>query len=355
MVRWINEAIAGHTDSSRLREAPEEPPAPPGPTPAPWLRRRTGPIALILGDLELEVPLKVHADRAQLLAEFERPDSPQIIRWRMSSPEIGGFVGHAGRAVAALGARVFACAVVPRRTPAAFELFYRQYGIDTRYATSVAGRCPVRIILGCDDGQVRQRHSSLTATDSEDELPLITPPPQIILADPGAAGRRERAVDRTEQLIEGCGAAVVIGLRIDHRATDRELLRTRDPRVWTFLRGSDARGLMRRLAPDDETDDVDELARRLRRRIGMARLVQHCGPHGAVLIDGHACSYRVQSAAVRAQGVATGAGDTMLAVTLLSAAGGASDRTSLRRGAAAAAAQVAGLPLPASLEALEVE
>jgi hypothetical protein len=51
---------------------------------------------------------------------------------------------------------------------------------------------------------------------------------------------------------------------------------------------------------------------------------------------------------------AKGAGEILMVVTALSSAGGASDEISVRRGVRAATGCVAGLPLPLSLEELDV-
>ncbi len=69
-------------------------------------------------------------------------------------------------------------------------------------------------------------------------------------------------------------------------------------------------------------------------------------------MNGVPCPYRVQTCPL-APANATGAGDTLMAVTALSSASGADDRTSIRRGVAAATGQVAGLPLPTTLEELD--
>lgn len=87
--------------------------------------------------------------------------------------------------------------------------------------------------------------------------------------------------------------------------------------------------------------------------IEAARLVLQRGPRGAVLFNGIPRPYHVHACPIDIGGQA-GAGATLQTVTTLSSAVGSDDRTSLRRGVAAATGQVAGFPLPIDLEELDV-
>ena len=93
-------------------------------------------------------------------------------------------------------------------------------------------------------------------------------------------------------------------------------------------------------------------AGRSRTRTRIAKLVLQLGTEGAVMLNGNPCPYHLHTCPLAASEVAT-PGDTLLAVTTLASAQGADDRTSLRRGVAAATGQVAGLELPTSFHELD--
>ena len=94
------------------------------------------------------------------------------------------------------------------------------------------------------------------------------------------------------------------------------------------------------------------VSKRLHDDYGIAKLVLHGGHRGAVLMNGIPMPQRVETCPLASNGDIF-PGDTLMAVTALSSAAGASDRASLRRGVAAATGLIAGLPLPSSLEELD--
>ena len=146
---------------------------------------------------------------------------------------------------------------------------------------------------------------------------------------------------------------MTVGLRLDERANLKDFLPIRDSRVWTFLRRRDGLQLAGRELDSGSEGRELELVRHLHERFKIARVVVQLRSQGAVMMNGTPCPYRVHTCPV-SRAKFTAAGDTLLAVTTLSSASGANDKTSLRRGVAAATGQVAGLDLPTSFEELDV-
>ena len=172
-----------------------------------------------------------------------------------------------------------------------------------------------------------------------------------ILIDPSRLNGGGSILGIASRLLDHGTDGLTVALRLDHRSGGDEPVVVRDHRVWTFISCGDARQLGERVG-GHRGCDVDALVRFLHDRYRIARLVLQRGSRGAVLMNGIPCPYRVQACPL-APVTASGAGDTLLAVTALSSASGADDRTSLRRGVAAATGQVAGLPLPSTLEELD--
>ena len=145
---------------------------------------------------------------------------------------------------------------------------------------------------------------------------------------------------------------MAVGLRLDQRANLEDFPPIRDSRVWTFLRRGDGLQLAKRELESGSEGRELELVRYLHDRFKIAKVVVQLSSQGAVMMNGLPCPYRVHTCPV-SPAKFTPAGDTLLAVTTLSNASGADDKTSLRRGVAAATGQVAGLPLPTSFEELD--
>ena len=306
---------------------------------------------LIVGDLALELSVEVAGTRRQLLASLRGESVDDNPRWTPSEPRVGGFAAHAGRAAADLGARVSVCTTVPVPTPAPFERFFNEHSVDRRYLTGLPGACPVTIRVCCQDGRVVVRHRRNPPTVSPDPPRADATGFDAILVDPGHLGDRSSVLERASRCLERGTERLTVALRLDRRSGDDEISVAHDSRVWTFIRYRDARRLAQGIAKRPG-QDVGALATCLHDYYGISRLVLQGGPHGAVLMNGLPCPYRVHTCPL-APADDTGAGDTLMAVTALSSASGADDRISIRRGVAAATGQVAGLPLPTSFEELD--
>lgn len=311
----------------------------------------TGLRVLVIGDLSLELPTEVPATRAQLLASLRAEPQGRNLRGTHSEPDVGGFVARASRVAAALGARVSVCATVPVPIPARFERFLDECSVDRRYVTGLPVPCPVTILFRCQDGGVvGHHHRSPPVTDAS--LPVdVAREFDVILIDPRCLNDVGATVRSTSRCLGRSPNRLKVGLRLDRRSGCNAVSLASDDRVWTFVRQRDAGDLAGRTGAP-VAGDADALVRWLHDRQGIARLVLLRGPHGAVLMNGIPCPYHVQTCPLGA-GNGPGAGDTLVAVTTLSSAAGADDRTSIRRGVAAATGQVAGLPLPTSLEELD--
>ena len=313
---------------------------------------RAGLRVLVVGDLVLELPIEVPASRQQLLASLRAGAREKDLRGRPSEPTVGGFVARAGRAAAALGAQVSVCATVPVPMPARFERFLDECAIDRRYMTGLPVPCPVTILFRCQDGQVVVRRHR--------PLPITDPSPPLtagwgfdaILIDPRRL-KNGRAVLRSTSRCLGRGTEhLTVALRLNGRAGRDEVSLTNDSRLWAFFRQRDARLFAKRTGKHFRTSEA-ALARWLHDHRRIARVVLLRGARGAVLMNGLPRPYRVQTCPL-APAKTPGAGDTLVAVTAISSALGADDKTSVRRGVTAATGHVAGLPLPTSLEELDV-
>ena len=332
---------------------------------APFRRRRkpsaAGPTlklkVLIVGDLTLELPIEVSATRAQLSALLRGKGDDRKLRWKMSKARVGGFVAHATRTAAGLGTEVSVCTVVPIPTPYRFEAFFEQHAIGKRFIAGLPGRCPVTVVFCCQDGTIPIRRRSLISAASLNWPRAAETDFDVILVDPCHLACREAIIRNLSCCLERRTERPLIGLRLGHQWTRADLAPTHDGRVWSFVRHSDARQLVGRLATCERDrggcDDEDSFARRMREECGIAKLVLQLGPRGAVLMNGIPCPYHVHTCPMEPVN-RVGSGDTMLTVTTLSSAAGADDNTSLRRGVAAATGHVAGLELPQSLEELDV-
>ena len=243
------------------------------------------------------------------------------------------------------------CTTVPVPTPARFERFLDECSVDRRYVTGLPVPCPVTILFRCQDGGVvGHHHRSPPVTDAS--LPeAVARECDVILIDPGSLPDTAAPIRSTGRCLGHATNGLRVGLRLDRKASREAMSLASDSRVWTFLRQRDAGRLVER-AKAHVPANLNALVRWLHDHEGIARLVLLRGPHGAVLMNGILCPYRVETCPLD-EAASRGAGDTLVAVTTLSSAAGADDRTSVRRGVAAGTGQVAGLPLPTSLEELD--
>ena len=311
----------------------------------------SGMRVLVVGDLALELPVEVSATRAQLLASLRAGAPGRNVRGTLPEPAVGGFVAHASRAVAALGARVSVCTTVPVPIPARFERFLDECSVDRRYMTGLPVACPVTLLFRCRDGRVVVRHRRPPSFTDASLPEAVAREFDVILIDPRRLNDVGATVRSTSRCLSHSPNRLKVGLRLGRRSGRDAIALANDSRVWTFVRQRDA-GCLAKGTGSHIAEGADSLVRRLHDRQGIAKLVLLRGPRGAVLMNGIPCPYRVQTGPLGAVS-GPGAGDTLMAVTTLSSAAGADDRTSIRRGVAAATGQVAGLPLPTCLEELD--
>ena len=215
--------------------------------------------------------------------------------------------------------------------------------IDRGYLVGLPGACPVTILLGCQDGHaVEWCRRTMPAAGSD--LPRAAAEEfDVILINPGRLAERGSILRLASRCLDRVATRLTVALRLGRRLGADDAAVARHSGVWTFIRSRDARHLVRQAGAQVSTD-TDTLVRCLCDHYGIARLVLQRGPRGAVLMNGIPCPYRVQACPL-APVTASGAGDTLLAVTALSSASGSSDRTSIRRGVAAATGQVARVAL----------
>ncbi len=311
---------------------------------------------LVVGDLTLELPVEVEATKAQLLAALQGRTDRSGLRWRMSKVRASGFVTHATRTAATLGAEVSVCTVVPVPLPHQLERFFEEHPVDRRFVVGLPGPSPVTVLFCCKDGTVPIRRRSVVSAAGLSWPPAAKMNFDVILADPCHLAHRDVVVHGISHCLSHSAVRPVVGLRIDSQWPRCDLAPARDGRVWSFARRRDARQLAERLAASEPglggRGDEDAVARCLRDECEIARLVLQLGPRGAVLMNGIPCPYHVETCQMEPVN-RVGNGEALLTVTTLSSASGAGDRISLRRGVAAATGHVAGLELPRSLDELD--
>ncbi len=306
---------------------------------------------LIVGGLALELPIHVDATMAALLASMRSGCGEATFSWRMSKLRVGEFLGYTVPVAAALGAHVSVCTVLPVPLPARLEAFLEAHVLGRRYVTAMPGPCPVVVRLRCRDGEVVLRRTS-HSLDLGADLQHAATAADVILANPCHFKHRGTMIRMLTRSLRSSTRCSVVGLRADQRWSGIELEATRSPRVWTYLRKDDANRLAETLTGRRRFHAEEAVVRCLSQQAGTARLVMQLGSRGAILMNGVPCPYYVHTCPIVSRDSA-GAGEVLLAVTTLSSAAGADDRTSLRRGVAAATGVVAGLPLPTTLDELD--
>lgn len=329
--------------------------------PKPWTfrsgagkRGKRRPSVLIVGDLSLELPFNPAASGADLascpclLQQTPASCDPRCAACPVCQLRVGGFIGHTVKALSTLGARISICANLPIPVPRPIEEFIERWHVDTQFTTRLPAGLSVVGASRCADGRTvfgRQGASTVIPVD----LPrAATCECDLILVDPSCYAQRRGLIRGVERCLEGLPSSALIGLRIDHRSTKKELDLTTDNRVWTFLRHCDAQRLsgLGVLRPG-------EVLRRLRRLCASSRLVLQLGAKGALLCNKarHVCQVRALKV-FPTRCIAPR--DTLLAVTVLSSRMGANEKTSLRRGVCAATKLARGEDLPKTLEALDI-
>ncbi len=313
---------------------------------------------LIVGDLTLELPVEVEATRAHLMAALRNGGDQRKLRWKMAKARVGGFVAHAAAAATALGASVTVATAVPIPLPDRFEAFFDRHELDKRFVSGLPGACPVTVLFCCTDGTIPIQRRSICGAAGPDWLANAADEYDVILADPCHPAGRKATLGKFAKYLDQGSRRHLIGLRIGSQWTRSDLGPTHDRRIWSFVRREDAQSLLDRFTPNvgrrsrggPAADQA--MAKHLHDQYGIAKLVLQLGSRGAVMVNGIPCPYHVHACPMKPVNPA-GSGDMLLTVTTLSSAAGADDRTSLRRGVAAATGYVAGLDLPRSLKELD--
>lgn len=306
---------------------------------------------MIIGDLELVLRVAVNAPKTELLQALDGAANGGRLRTGTAEIDVGGFVGRAVPVAAALGARVAICAGVPDPIPRQLQSFFDTYNVDTQFVTKIPATCPRHIRFECANDQKVLLDTATLTLQILDSLPAVAEADAIVvdlgesICQPGARYQLNR------WLMNGTPTAT-IGFRVDRRWSRDDLQLARDARTWTFVRDSDARALAGQSDVTSHTARDESALLACMKELEAARLVIQRGPRGAVLLNGVPRPYHVHACPLDSGGQ-SGAGATLQTVTTLSSAAGSDDRTSLRRGVAAATGQVAGLPLPKSLEELD--
>ena len=307
---------------------------------------------LIVGELRLELPMVVDAKRAELVASLHSGGRRAALKGELERPRVGGFAVHASRAAAALGANVSVCTVVPVPIPDRFEKFFNDHAIGRQHLRALPGKCPLLVRLRCDDGELAVRRMGVLKNWVPAFPRGATEAFDVILIDPSAFGNPREGLRAIVAHVRGGPTAPLIGLRAGSDWRDDQFELAGERRVWTFMRGPDARRLAHRLDDLENTADDSTITRCLHDGYGISRLVVHSGPQGAVMLNGIPHPRRAPACPI-APVARHGAGDILLTVTTMSSAMGADDHTSLQRGVAAATGHVAGLGLPRSLDELD--
>ena len=316
--------------------------------------RTCGLRVLVVGELAMELPIEVEATRAEMKDFLRGGGTVPTPRWKMQQLRVGGFVRHAVEVAARLGASMSVCTSVPVPTPARIEAFLDEYGSDRRFVTGVPRRVSITTMIQCRDGQIVLDRGGLSTAHAMDLPTAATSDVDAILVDPCVLANYGPFAQGLSRCLHRSSDKMTVGLRLDQRADLADLRPIRDSRVWTFLRRRDGLQLAGREMESGSEGREIGLVRHLHDRFKIARVVVQLSARGAVMMNGLPCPYHVHTCPM-ARAAFTAAGDTLLAVTTLSSASGADDRTSLRRGVAAATGQVAGLDLPTSLEELDAE
>ena len=306
---------------------------------------------LVVGELDLELTIGVETTCAQLI-DVLRSRATGRGRWRMSGVRIGGFAAHAGRAAASLGHRVALCTVVPAPLPACFEGLFAEGAADMRFVKACPTSCPVILHARCRDGEVAVRRPRVPWLH-EPELPgTAVGEFDVVLVDASSCDIHSAVLRAIHQSLHANGKPLRVGLRAGERWNQQVLALGRDPRVWTFTRADDWQRFIGTCGDVGRDGNEPSAAESTCARCGVHRLVLQRGALGAVLLNGVPKPHRVHTCPMSYNGH-RGAGATLAAITTLSSALGADDRTSLQRGVDAATAHVAGLELPVHLTELD--
>ena len=352
--REVSRLLAGNmTSSTATRLWPRVAPLPVRTTGRPRSARQEIAVkVLVVGELAFELPIEVQATRAELLTSLGANGLAKTVRWKMLRLRVGGFVGHAVRVAATLGAQVSVCTVVPVPMPARFEGFFERYVTGGRFLSGLPAPAPITILFRCTDGLVPLRRRSIVSAVGLDLPPASKEEFDVILADPCPVAHRGALIRRISRCLDRATKGSIAGLQVNRQWDSPDLAVSQSDQVWIFARGYEAR----RMAERGSTGSLNEqaVAKLLHDKYRMTRLVLQLGSRGAILMNGNPAPYHVHTAPVQ-NGTFASPGATLLTVTTLSSASGVDDRTSLRRGVAAATGQVAGLNLPVCLEELDAE
>lgn len=299
---------------------------------------------LVVGDLRLELPVRVRANVARVLDSFVSQGEPTVKLSTMDKLVTGGFVGHAVPIARALGAQVTVCATMPVPMPKQVRAFFQVNEVDWRFVNGMPGRCPVGLRVRCIDGELcipcGGRHAALQVPD----LPRAALDVDIALVGSAALTNRAMITRRVADILSTNDAAPVLGLQTDSNMNSDELALATRSGVWTFMAARDATRLSGVSTRGDGVRRIGTAARAVRERLGVGKLVVYLGDRGAILMNGLADPYHAKSIPIDVAD-RSGALEAFAVATTISSAGGFDDLTSVERGVAVSMAHIAHLPL----------
>lgn len=295
----------------------------------------------VCGNLVIDIPIELQLPLATLAAALNNRDEKVRCDWSFGKVTVGGFAGHAARAVHALGHRVFLSTVVPLPFHQHLAEFFREVDADTSHVVAFPGDAPAAIHLQCTDGHVLVPRPGVQASAPPRVPANVLERFDCVLINPGdPPGRAATLQALGLKAARQRRAAVAVCGKANWAAADFAILHGAG--AWVFFNDLEAIAAARRVAPQANITTAEEAAKTLKARLGSSRLVVTLGAKGAYLYNG---SFQHIPAEPVANGRSVGAGDTMLSVCGVRAALGVEDEEAVTAGVVAASRKVAGLPV----------
>lgn len=352
MIAETDDFIACRLNDARtgwpLRTVPSD-----GPQQTPTGRGHvSGLNTLIVGELAMEFPLEVEATQAELLQLLRSRDLNQKMPWSLGDLRVGGFVGHATRLASALGADISVRAVLPAPVPRCFEQFLDTHKVGRRELLAVPGPCPVVLQMRCKDGHFSVPRSGVASMLSPMNASQVAGY-HVIMAAPGPSTSRVEVIRSLTANGRCTGDLRTVALQVDDRWSWPDLIAAGQKSVWTFVDRRDAELLSGNSGGGPFGSDAQRVLA-FKNAYHIDKVVMTLGSRGAVMMNGEPHPFHVRTCPID-ESSCTGCSAVLTAATAISSAAGADDKTSLRRGVAAATGLAAGLPLPLTLEELDVD
>lgn len=327
---------------------------------------------LIVGNLTLEFRRRTRGKKSDLTAALNGAGPGKKPSWptTLGRPQAGGFVAGAARVAHSLWCRVHLACIVPVPLPHEFEGFFQEINANTDHVIPEAGEPSWSVRLDCDDGQLRLQQPGVKVVTA-----LRVPAGALerfdaILVEPMAQPQRSAVWEALRPGDDATSRRATVALRAGSDWDGPDLEAARGCGHWLFLDRQRVMEAGRRITGNAEIAlpshcpcplknvlgscrQVAALGACLKERIGPCRLVTGLGACGTLMLSRTPQPEYFPTAPISSPEPVE-AGDVLLAVTALSSASGASDQQSVRRGVVAATGSVAGLPLPLSLEELDI-